>query len=344
MEYTPLFDNHCEIRMKNRKTVEAYCTCKDDDRQDRWMLYAEKRDPVQRDGFLTAEGFLDPGPFAGTSCSLAKKRSDEMENLRCFPVWNFYNNIYFENENDPNWMIVEGDGSGYSYRDPAHPLPHKDHYFNVFRLKDGQITSYVELRNATREFREEGRDLKYPNIEKFEAMYEIVAEDDDWDEPFAPMANDDPALREKNTETVRRFLGLCGKDCAKRWELFTEDCTAGPGYSLDGKVRRILGREALKTAEALRAECFPDWRFVENEFHYTSDPNYILVTNYGQGVCVGYGETPFVFREYMYHTFVMENGKIKSYREYYEPQKFAILTGFDMNLPVFGPPPGADTM
>lgn len=342
MEYTPLFQDHIETRMKNRKTVEAYCNCKNEDRVDRWMLYAENQNPVQRDGFLTAEGFRDPGPFAGRPATLAQKRSDEMENLRCFPVWGFRNNIYFENEADPNWLIVEDDGEGYSYRDPAHPLPHKDHYFNVFRLQDGQIISYMELRNAIREFREEGRDLKYPNIEKFEAMYEIVADHDDWDAPFVPSAPWDPAVQEKNTETIRQFLACQGADCANRWRLFTEDCTAGPGYSLDGKVRRIMGLEKLKKAEALRAQCFPDWKFGENQFHYTQDPNYILVTNYGQGICVGYGEKPMVFREYMYHTFVMKDGKIQHYREYYEPQKFALLMGFDMNLPVFGPPPGAD--
>ena len=70
--------------------------------------------------------------------------------------------------------------------------------------------SVPKIIDTAREFREEGRDLKYPNIEKFEAMYEIVADPDDWDAPFVPSAPWDPAVQRK---IPRQFGSPCLSRC-----------------------------------------------------------------------------------------------------------------------------------
>lgn len=58
----------------------------------------------------------------------------EMEaiNARDFPDWEFTNNIIFQTA-DPNYFIVEGDGSGVCCFDPEKPYMHADHYIHCFR-------------------------------------------------------------------------------------------------------------------------------------------------------------------------------------------------------------------
>jgi phenazine biosynthesis protein len=322
--FTPLFSDNRELRMKNRATVEKYLSMKGQERVDRWKLYTDDCKNFT-DGFYS-EGGGDAAVFGEGGIEFQKKM--ELMNAQNFPDWQFFNNIIFETE-DPNYILAEGDGKGIS-KATNPPTSHSDHYVHVFRLVDGKIKNYTEVRNELGESREQGWKPDLPVIKNFEDMYESITKKD---EPYIVSGKDDQAARKMNLETVKRYFSCSGKDCADRWKLFSENGSSGPAYTADGRILRSNGIEKIKAAEAVRAECFPDWVYSGLIVHQVTDPDYFLTEVMGKGVCVGYAEKPFNYVEHFYHTFRMEKGKIKHVREYYDPKRFMTLMGVDLNLP-----------
>jgi phenazine biosynthesis protein len=322
--FAPLYADNWELRIKNHATVEKYLSMKGQERVDRWKLYTDDCKNFV-DGFFS-EGGGDSAMFGEGGIEFQKKM--ELMNAQNFPDWQFFNNIIFETE-DPNYILAEGDGKGISMATNP-PASHSDHYIHVFRLVDGKIKNYTEVRNELGESREQGWKPDLPVIKKFEAMYESVTKKD---EPYVVNGKDDQAARKMNLETVKKYFSFSGKDCADRWKLFADNGSSGPAYTADGRILRTNGIEKIKSAEAVRAESFPDWTYSKLIVHQVTDPDYFLTEVMGKGSCVGYTERPFNYIEHFYHTFRMEKGKIKQVREYYDPKRFMTLMGVDLKLP-----------
>jgi len=323
----PLLQDEKDLRIRNRATVEKYLSMVGLTRLDRWKLNADLSSAM-------ADGFLKVTPDGRQPTVQPKDREGQIAsakfNAETWPDWRFYNNIIFETE-DPGLIIVEGDGSGMSYlKDKTCPNWHGDHYIHVFRLKNGRITGYTEVRNELSEIREWGITPSLPRFANYEAMYEAEAKGD---EPYACTYRDDPAERARNSATALAYLACSGKSCADRWQLFAQDGSSGPGYTGDGRILRARGIDRIRKAEALRARCFPDWRYSGTVLHQTTDPTYFLCETDGEGTCIGYADKPFHYREHLYYSFRMREGKIVDVREYADPQKWAQLTGWDMRLP-----------
>jgi len=322
----PLLADDRALRIRNRATVEKYLSLAGRERIDRWMLFTQDAQTMT-EGFYTEPGA--PRPDFMNQKGRDFVRTMDAVNVDNFPDWCFYNNIIFETE-DPNLIIVEGDGSGMSYLKKDNPVRHSDHYFHVFRMVEGRISAYSEVRNELREIREWGWKPDLPKFPRYEAMFE---QENAEDAPYIPAGQDNPALRARNIGTIRTYLGCKGKNCADRWRLFTQDGSSGPGYTGDGRILRARGLDRIRKAEGLRASAFPDWSYSDLQLHQTTDPAYFVAHVIGEGLCTGYAARPFFYKEHFYYSFLMRDGKIAAVREYGDPQKWATLTGWDMHLP-----------
>ncbi|MCC7463927.1 MAG: PhzA/PhzB family protein [Gammaproteobacteria bacterium] len=333
IEAFPLFADHRELRIRNRTTVEKYLSMAGQERIDRWQLYAEDCKNMI-DGFYQPPASDPRVPQESAAGGLENQKKMEKMNADGFPDWKFYNNIIYETE-DPNVIVVEGDGSGLSYlRDPDHPNRHSDHYFHFFRLVEGRIRNYTEVRNETQELREWGINPVMPVIRPLEAMYESVAQED---APYRCDLRNDPLLRQRNLAAVQQYFSYSGRSHAGRWQLFTEDGSTGPGYTADGRILRATGIDKVKAAEGIRAESFPDWTYSQLKIHQTTDPNVFAVDVMGKGVCVDYAAKPFDYMEHFYYSFRMRDGRIKDLREYADPKRIPALMGWDLKLQGGGP-------
>ncbi len=322
----PLFNDHKDLRIRNRTTVEKYLSMTGKERVDRWQFYTERCQKVP------CAALLPPTEVASQKSTpgVATQKEVEATMVELWPDWSFYNNIIFETE-DPNYILAEGDGSGISYlKDRNRPNMHSDHYFHIFLLEHGRIKGYTEVRNRLNEVREWGYVPAMPVFKKHEAMYESVAKED---EPYICSYKDNKELRRRNLGAVRKYFSYSGSNCAARWQLFTEDGSTGPGYTGDGRILRTSGIEKIKTAEAIRAECFPDWAYFNLVVHQTTDPSYFAADVMGKGVCVGYADRPFDYLDHFCYSFRMKDGKIRDLREYSDPARIATLIGWDLKLP-----------
>jgi len=61
-----------------------------------------------------------------------------------------------------------------------------------------------------------------------------------------------------------------------------------------------VGVEKVKAAEAIRAECFPNWAYTGLSIHRTTDPRYFVADVNGKGTCIGYAEKSFEHKERFY--------------------------------------------
>lgn len=118
-------------------------------------------------------------------------------------------------------------------------------------------------------------------------------------------------LLQKNIETVEAYFAMTGQDRVNRWKLYCEDCQSGGG-------ERILGHgiEQQKELERWNAKDFPDWAWRDSIYLVGEDPNYIVVQNVGFGTCMLGADGPHAQEGSYFHSFTMEDGKIKEYQEH----------------------------
>lgn len=125
------------------------------------------------------------------------------------------------------------------------------------------------------------------------------------------------ALRAKNLETIRQFLECKGPERRiTRAPLFTPDGRKEMELRIEGKV--ILQDQPFQEWLDTTAEMFPDWGFFDNTIFECEDPNLFLVKSNGRGHQVMNGETTPVCSYYI-NEFLMEDGKIKRFRETLNP-------------------------
>lgn len=124
-------------------------------------------------------------------------------------------------------------------------------------------------------------------------------------------------IREKNLETIRRFLACTGPERGiTRAPLFTADARKEMELDIDGKkeLQDITASEWLE----LSAKMFPEWGFYENTIFQCEDPNVFLVKSRGKGYWLKDGEQLPVDRFYI-NEFVMQDGLICRFRETANP-------------------------
>lgn len=74
-----------------------------------------------------------------------------------------------------------------------------------------------------------------------------------------------------------------------------------------------------------------DWVFYDQTVHFTDDPNYLIIENYGHGKQLSTTGEYVPYQNHYFHTFKMENGLIKEYREITNPLN--LFKAFGLKLP-----------
>lgn len=128
---------------------------------------------------------------------------------------------------------------------------------------------------------------------------------------------DNEALRKKNLETIYKFLECKGPERRiTRAPLFTPDGRKEMELRIGEKV--IMQDQPFQQWLDETAEMFPDWGFYDNTIFQTEDPNIFLVKSNGRG-CEVHGGVSTPVSSFYINEFLMEDGKIKRFRETLNP-------------------------
>jgi len=136
-------------------------------------------------------------------------------------------------------------------------------------------------------------------------------------------------LRSKNLETVNKYMSMTGSRL-NRHRLFTDNCTSGLAYSETGGPIYVTGIENVAKMDEWNTKCFPDWKWENIKIYQTQDPNYFWVECDGSGEARFTDYPPVKHSAHFIHSFEMEDGKIKAYREFFNPVKELMDFGFEI--------------
>ncbi len=143
--------------------------------------------------------------------------------------------------------------------------------------------------------------------------------------------DDYPELRRKNRATVEQFMKTTGEARLRRHELFTEEGSGSNWCNETGKPILFEGRAKLEALDKWVVKCFPDWQWCNVHIFETLDPNHFWVESDGRGKTRVPGYPEGYCENHYIHSFVLENGKIKSSREFMNP--FQQLRGLGVAVP-----------
>lgn len=136
--------------------------------------------------------------------------------------------------------------------------------------------------------------------------------------PAGPFA-DDAALRQKNRAVVADYMSRKGETRRTRYQLFTEDGSAGLWTSDTGEPIVSQGHAKLKAHGEWSLKMFPDWEWKNVVIHDTQDPNQFWVECDGEGE-IRYPDYPVGhYRNHFIHSFLLEDGRIRQNREFMNP-------------------------
>lgn len=142
---------------------------------------------------------------------------------------------------------------------------------------------------------------------------------------------DDAALRQKNRATVADYMSRKGENRLTRYQLFTQDGSAGLWTSDTGHPIMSQGHDKLKAHGEWSLKMFPDWEWKNVVIHETQNPNQFWVECDGEGE-IRYPDYPVgTYRNHFIHSFVLEDGKIKQNREFMNP--FQQLRALGIEVP-----------
>jgi ketosteroid isomerase-like protein len=152
-------------------------------------------------------------------------------------------------------------------------------------------------------------------------------------------------VRHKNIETIKKFLALDGVGDTDQF--FADGGSfeqTFPFYG-DAPTKMVVSKKQPQAAPQQQAEgSMPeltiDWKFFDETVYYTNDPNYIIIENYGSGKQLAQNGEYVPYSNHYFHTFRMENGLIKEYREITNPLN--LYKAF--NIPVGHMPTPDETM
>jgi len=134
-------------------------------------------------------------------------------------------------------------------------------------------------------------------------------------------------IRRKNIETIKKFLALDGVGDTDQF--FADGGTSEQTFPFygDAPTKMVVNKNQpqaaqqapqQKTEEGM-PELTIDWKFFNETIHYTDDPDYIIVENYGSGKQLAQNGEYVPYSNHYFHTFRMLNGLIKEYREITNP-------------------------
>ena len=129
-------------------------------------------------------------------------------------------------------------------------------------------------------------------------------------------------LRQKNIETVMKYLSAEGEERLNRWKLFTPDGQGGytgpgKGYPAPEFIEwGIPGQEGLKMSDAWNKKWFPEGVYTDIQILQSDDPNFVVAIALGtfEIAFPAYERKP--YQNYFFHVFEMEDGLIKRYHEH----------------------------
>jgi len=128
-------------------------------------------------------------------------------------------------------------------------------------------------------------------------------------------------LRKRNRATVEDYMSRRGEGRLTRYRLFSENGSAGLWTNDTLQPIVSSGHEVLKRHGAWSLQCFPDWEWSNIQVFETQDPNYWIVECDGAGKIVFPGYEPGYYENHFFHTFLLDNGKIKEQREFMNPYR-----------------------
>jgi ketosteroid isomerase-like protein len=134
-------------------------------------------------------------------------------------------------------------------------------------------------------------------------------------------------IRRKNMETIIKFLALDGVGDTNQF--FADGGSfeqTFPFYG-DAPTKMVISKNQPQAArqapqpqaEGRMPELTIDWKFYDETVYYTNDPNYIIIENYGSGKQLAPTGEYVPYSNHYFHTFRMQNGLIKEYREITNP-------------------------
>jgi ketosteroid isomerase-like protein len=126
-------------------------------------------------------------------------------------------------------------------------------------------------------------------------------------------------LRQKNRAVVADYMSRKGETRRTRYQLFTEDGSAGLWTSDTGEPIVSQGHAKLKAHGEWSLKMFPDWEWNNVVIYDTQDPNQFWVECDGEGE-IRYPDYPVGhYRNHFIHSFLLEGGKIRQNREFMNP-------------------------
>lgn len=297
-------------RAANIATIRKYVDARTpSERARRWELYTED----------CTSGAVAGEPLQGKEIA----RLCTEWNLVYFPGYVFNENIIFQST-DPDYFVVMSKGAGgISFPAYGEPKTYENVFFHVIRMRDGLMKDYFEYSNALGLYEVLG--LEVPALVSPAGRPQPTADEMAHDpypvpryaDPAHPDAIDsrDDELRGRNIATIEEFVGASSQEeRARRVELFVDDdtCTIGEDH-----LGVLFGNEKAWQLIGWTLRRFPDYAFHSNVVFQTQDPNLFLVMSDGAGKVdfPAYGD-PRPYRNVYFHTFRMDDGRIRDYYEY----------------------------
>lgn len=143
---------------------------------------------------------------------------------------------------------------------------------------------------------------------------------------------DEIELRRRNRAVVEDYMSRKGENRLTRYLLFTEDGSAGL-YTADTPQPVISqGYEKLKAHGEWSLKMFPDWVWFNVEIFETQDPNRFWVECDGEGKILYPDYPPGYYRNHFVHSFLLDDGKIVTQREFMNP--YNQLRALGIEVPV----------
>lgn len=142
----------------------------------------------------------------------------------------------------------------------------------------------------------------------------------------------DAELRRINRAVVEDYMSRRGEGRLTRYQLFTENGSAGlyTGDTMQPIV--TTGLEKLKAHGAWSLSVFPDWIWYNIEIFETQDPNRFWVECDGTGKILFPDYPPGQYTNHFIHSFLLDNGKIVVQREFMNP--YHQLRALGIEVPV----------
>jgi phenazine biosynthesis protein len=144
-------------------------------------------------------------------------------------------------------------------------------------------------------------------------------------------SQEDAELRMKNLATVKLYFRTDLDARRNRHQLFAEDCSWGLAFSETGGPVTISGMDELKKMDEWNVTCFPDWQWTDVRIFQTQDPGFFWVECQGSGKAIFKDYPPVIHSAHFVHRFELVDGKIRNYREFFNPVKE--LKDFGLEVP-----------